>query len=526
MPLKTQPCPIVDGENTEVTADFIYQVNDSDLCSMLKMIKEKHGADVQLLPIGACSGGGGIFQKTQKRMGPIVGLKWNTVPSPNISIETTVGLLNVEPTDIYIDTAAQTISVGAAVSLEQINTALGDQLGCEYRVLGADLTSYQYAQAGATFMTGGMGPQRRYFSDSVIQICLFDGESKRVVSGSELQSCAGTYGWTGLVTALTCQYVKTPANEFAFAIPVADQPDALSALLDHLARYCFFDIHESKVVSGNDTPTVVFGLEHVTVESMTPLLNNSSDPTVLRRCNELRQKCAAADANGIIFVNGFSDSSLDEVLMEMIDDVDSEVLTIAGIDLQHTESFNRPDEMREFREAIPFAARTQQPEGQYLKKGHTDGVIRLNPNQVKLAMHQLWQANMRYVESVQKKFTDSPEVDGQILVYGHMNPYGVDPHNRITMASDNRKALDRCHHELEQYKARFYQELKQICIATDSKFIGGEKGAASESEIIPALGGATQLPEHLAKKLSQQKNQIAKASALFNWRAPSTHIPE
>ena len=206
-------------------------------------------------------------------------------------------------------------------------------------------------------------------------------------------------------------------------------------------------------------------------------------------------------------------------MLQLVDDPGADILSIAGIGLEHTEVFPDPEEMRAVREAIPFAARTQQTRGAYSYKGHTDAVIRLNPDRVKETMNMLWQENLNYVSSVQQYLTETPGVEGEILIYGHLNPVGVDPHNRITFASDDEsyllQAIDYVHHQRDQ----LYRRLNELCLETDSTFIGGEKGAGSEYEMYPAFGGVNEAPTTLMNKFNQQIGAIRRAPKFFNWRA-------
>jgi hypothetical protein len=59
-----------------------------------------------------------------------------------------------------------------------------------------------YAAVGATFMTGGMGLKRRYFSASVVEAAIYDGTGTIVICGAKLCGYAGTYCWSDIVSAL------------------------------------------------------------------------------------------------------------------------------------------------------------------------------------------------------------------------------------------------------------------------------------------------------------------------------------
>ena len=241
MPLKriSRENNIVDGENNPVLLDYAYTVQNITVDEAVDEIVAAHGDNVCLLPLSGMSGGAGVFQVENSDDAEIVGLHFNACVEPKVRRSASVDITQVALDEIIIDESKSWIYAGCAVTLDQLNSVLTEQLGSGFRVLGADLTSYTYAQVGATFMTGGMGPQRRYFSDSVAQISLHNGQKLVVVEGETLKDYAGTYGWSGLVSAVCCRYFKLPRDEVAFAIPVNNHPDALSRLLQHFSPYCF-----------------------------------------------------------------------------------------------------------------------------------------------------------------------------------------------------------------------------------------------------------------------------------------------
>lgn len=510
---------LVDGENNPIALETAYRIPAVGAVDTLKKIIARHGPNCLLLPISAASAGGGIFQTEIPGQGHRVGIKLDPSNGPEITIRSDVDITSLSLDDIFIDTANQWIYAGAAITLDQLNLALNSAVSNRYRVLGADLTSYSYAQAGATFMTGGMGPQRRYFSQSVDQIVLFNGKAVEVIDRPELDAYEGTYGWTGLVTAVRCRYYQIPCHEIAFAMPVGNTSDDLARLLSHLSPLARLNINDGSVKTVDGGTDLIMGIEHITAEAMGPLFASGQDNAVTRLARELKQKCDAAEVGGLVFVSGFSEQPLDEFFESLIDNPDQDQPEIAGISLMHTRVFTNPEQMREVREAVPFAARTQSPTGQFSYKGHTDATICLNPDRVRSAMHLLWDANTRYVDAVDKYFATNPLIKGQILVYGHLNPTGVDPHNRITLASDDHAAFVNAERFVLQARNRFYRELHQICEQTGSTFVGGEKGAGSEYEMFESFRDTTETPPALAEKLSKQKQQISKASSMFRWRA-------
>lgn len=509
---------VVDGENNAVEFDVAYALK-GDPRVALAQLRKIHGIDIGLLPMSATSSGGGIFQSQTRASGTIVGLRFDAPLQPRLRFASQPPLAQVEQDEIVIDSERHQVCAGAAITLEQLNRALAEQLGHQYKVAGADLTSYQYAAVGATFMTGGMGPQRRYFSDSVVEIALFDGEDIVQVDGDALQGYAGTYGWSGMVCALRCNYSRFPANEIAFALPVSSQAPRLARLLAHFGPYTYLDFGVDQVKSRGGGDDIILGIEHVSCASMQPLLMGAPDHPAHKRASQLQHKCELAGVDGLVFINGFSERGSDEFLIDLADDADAEALRIAGIDIEHAEIFNDPDEMRAVREAVPYAARTQAGGGRLVYKNHTDANIRMAPDEVGDSAERLWQINCAYVERVQQYFDETADVDGQILVYGHMNPYGVDPHNRVTMSSDDDDAYARCRDFLVDQRARYYRQLSELCQSSKAEFIGGEKSADSEIGIYRALSGPEHAPPTLYRRFRQQQQTIAAAAPLFNWRA-------
>ncbi len=514
---------LVDGENSPVILDVAYAARSDELPATIDEIKHIHGDGICLLPLSAASAGGGIFQIDKPASQTVVGLQFTPTANPRISVGHAVKISDIALDEIIIDEQKGKVYAGSSMTLEQLNLALTERLGSQFKVLGADLTSYTYAQVGATFMTGGMGPQRRYFSDSVCEIALHNGESIKVLDQDQLTGYAGTFGWTGLVTAVCCEFHELPINEIAFAIPVNNNPQDLSRLLAHFAPLCFFDFNQGKALTRDGGSDLILGLEHITVVSMQPYLQ-SGDNKLTRRAQTLSNHCQAAGADGLIFVSAFSEQSTDEFLITLVDDAEADMFTIAGIDLEHTEVFTDPNQMRAIRESIPFAARTQSPKGQYIYKGHTDATIRINPDKIEPTVDALWRVNESYVQSIDDFFLGNEEISGEILVYGHLNPFGIDPHNRITFACDDDSIYQQTERYIHQQRDIFYRSLEEICLNSDSIFIGGEKSAASEAEIFLAFSGPENAPAALKKKFAQQIKLIRAASPMFNWRAINPYI--
>ena len=471
------------------------------------------------MPLSAVSAAGKVYQQQTIGEKPIIGVLVGTTPNPKIRNARVTNLTTISLDEIVIDRENMEVCAGAAITIDQLNQALADKLSPAYRVPGSDLTSYAYAQVGSTFMTGGMGPQRRYFSDSVLQILLHNGTQLEIIDQDQLVHYAGTYGWTGMVCAVRCRYHKLPENEIAFALPVRDDALEIAKLLQHLTRYCFFEFEEDSTINLTGEPDVIIGIEHVTSGSMEPLIQDYSDNVYAKRARQLSDKCKEINADGVLFLNGCTNHSIDEFLNLLIDDSDSESISIGGIDLEYAEVFRTANEMRELREAIPYAARMRLPHAEYRYKNHTDANVRLNPKQTARCAEALWAINKRYVDEMEQYIKETNGLRGEMIVYGHMNPYGIDPHNRLTMAADHLETMNTAREHVNQLRSDFYRRLGNICKQTGSEMIGGEKGAISESEIIEAFGGPDLTPTNLKNKFHKQKNTVSSATGNFNWRA-------
>lgn len=507
---------IVDGENHALQFDCAYALSSMSIEQAIDEILDKHGWDIRLLPFSGISAGAGVFQMDCKQT--VIGLHIQPAIDPKVRQQDKVDIQSVKLDEIFIDRNSRRIYAGSAITLDQLNRTLGSEMGAQYRVLGADLTSYSYAQVGATFMTGGMGPQRRYFSDSVCQLALYDGEGMVIIEGDALKAYAGTYGWTGIVAAVACQFVELPANEVAFALPVNNTPDDLAKLLAHLSPFTGLQIDAQSIVSSDCGDNLILGLEHITSDAMQPFLD-SGDNELTRRAAQLKISCEQAAADGVIFVSAYTNLDIDDFLLMLVDDSEDEDFTLAGINLEHTEIFKDPEQMRAVREAIPYAARMQAPKAKHIFKGHTDANIALNPQCIEKAMKRLWQLNEQYVATVQSYFDQNEAVRGEILVYGHLNPVGVDPHNRITFACDHEAEFRQAVDFLDDQKDQYIYQLAMLCEDTGSDFIGGEKSAGSEYEMIPVFGNHANLPKLLSDKYYLQRECIRNSSPMFNWRA-------
>ena len=87
------------------------------------------------------------------------------------------------------------------------------------------------------------------------------------------------------------------------------------------------------------------------------------------------------------------------------------------------------------------------------------------------------------------------------------------------MSTDDENSFNRCRDFLVEQRAQYYRELAELCCSSKAVFVGGEKSADSEIGIYLALAGAQNAPTALYEHFKQQRQTIAAASSLFNWRA-------
>ena len=510
---------LVDGENNPVVCDQIIHVK-RDIPREVSSYRARSNDDLAWLPMSGLSAGTGIFQVSNTSGASIAGIKVDSPAMVSAETGSCNDLRELAIADVIIDTQRNEVCCGCGLTLEQLNQVLADTLGPNHQVLGADLTSFQYATVGASFMTGGMGPQRRYFSDSVTEIALYDGERHSLVTGDNLRALAGTYGWTGMVTAVRCRFFQLPQNEVAIALPVSNEAENLARLLACFAPHCYLDTDTPTVSASGSADSIILGIEHVTIGSMQPLFRSGATDDILKRARSVEQNCRNAGVEGVVFISGYTDQSVDELLEQLIDDAESEIMTLAGIDIEHAEIFSSAEEMRQLREAIPYAARMQKGSGRHAYKSHTDATLRLPIDAVESAMTALWLNNMDYIKRVEAFFKERPELHGDVIIYGHLNPFGVDPHNRVTCSCDDETLFAMAKAELDVLKRDYYRSLKGLCEESGIQFIGGEKMSDSERVILQAyFEQGMQPPGDLQAKHHLQKQAIASAPHGFSWRA-------
>ena len=172
------------------------------------------------------------------------------------------------------------------------------------------------------------------------------------------------------------------------------------------------------------------------------------------RAEQLLAQCRAAGLNGIGFMHLHSHLKPDECLAALLD---ADGKHIGGLDITHAQQFPDAETMRMLREAVPYSWRHMTPPGRFGHKSHSDVNLRLPQTNPAAAMRRIWQAHMAYVARMEEYFAQ--QSGGQVAVYGHLNPIGIDPHNRITFACDDRKTYTRAVDDIHTAQAALVREL-------------------------------------------------------------------
>ena len=515
--MRTLDLPLLEGEHRPIRLDAAYGLTAGELPGALDELTKRRPPP-RLLPLGGRSSGG-VWQN-RAADATIIGLQLTTPAQPRVRLAEHLRLDTLELDEIVIDRERRRLATGAAVTLTQLNAAVAEHLGESFQVLGGDLTSADYAQAGATFMTGGMGPQRRYFSDGVEAVRLHDGLRWRNIQQPEAADYAGSYGWSGLVSGLICRIIEWPPHELALALPLPADAEPLADYLAHLLPLAELETDaDRRVVNAAGRPLLLLGVEHMSRQALAPLAEE--DGPWAARAEQLLAQCRAAGHDGIGFMHLRSHLKPDECLAALLDP-DGE--HIGGLDITHAQQFPDAETMRMLREAVPYSWRHMTPSGRFLHKSHSDVNLRLPQDNPAAAMRRIWRAHMAYVAHMEEYFAQRS--GGRVAVYGHLNPIGIDPHNRITFACDDRKTYARTVDEIRAAQTALVCELAAICSDTGAQFTGAEKAAASEAEMFAAFGGPHLSPPPVAQRFLRHCARIGAAAPCFNWRAPPPYHPD
>lgn len=85
------------------------------------------------------SGGGSVFQVKNQADHTIVGIQLTTVNKPLFRHSNQVDINQIGLNEIIIDEQRHCIYAGSAITLEQLNQALGNELDERFRALGAGI---------------------------------------------------------------------------------------------------------------------------------------------------------------------------------------------------------------------------------------------------------------------------------------------------------------------------------------------------------------------------------------------------
>jgi len=427
---------------------------------------------------------------------------------------------------IAVDAANGLVSAGAGLTFAQVNAVLAEQVGANVRVL-IDLTSVASAAVGGVIATGGMGPMRLRPSHSVEAICLADGGAPRVLGRDETWRVEGMQGWTGMVTAVRLRTVAVPSSEFGLVLPVQGSDiDSIAGLLIYLRRWTQITLPApGERIGGGEGEIVINGVELVSRESLASFIAHAEEPA-RSKAENLLQSCDYAGADMLACLTGWSDLSIDDVLMGLLD---PETETIGGVMIDFGVGFSSGSEMETFRairEGAPDIARTharvKQP-GKIKPWSSSTDINVACPGDTAAAAAIL-EAYADYRQAIR---TLARELDGVVEVelsaYGHLFPGGLDPHHRVTLiaAEGADAALAGARLAVSANKRTLIHDLLFAAQRHDAVITGGEKGVPSLVEIARAAGGESRLPDDLKARMGQARRAVLAAPAHFAFRAPA-----
>lgn len=502
----------------------------NNLAQSISDLRIEHDDELRLAPAGAVTSGEGAFDATeyaqQNQKAHIVELVAHTPSEPKIVHAKPLELLATD--EIHIDTEKCTISVGAGITLEQINQVLMEQLGREFQVLGADLTSFRSATTGGTFATNGMGPQRIRFADQITAISLLDenGTPRYVADRQELAAHAGAYGATGMISAVEMLYFELPREELGFTIPVQDTSEGIASITHALSPLTQLRIDGNTVIGNDKQHTWINGIEIITKSALEMVLKEKEGNELVRqKAATLIQKCEATNTDALIFISGRSDTTF-----ENLEDLYTTLYEQCGeMAMDHSMDFGQSkgdmDLMRDIREAAPTAARRQGAQNykkHEIKRDHTDIDVQLPPSaplEAHIAALQAYESHRAAIDQLAIAVRDQVEVT--LDRYGHVNPAGYDIHHRVTIASHSADALNQANEESKKIYYQLVRDLFSVAAEHGGTVLrGGEKSAGSEQKIIAAFGGVEHLPVGALRDLIfAQRAAVAAAHPTYSWRA-------
>lgn len=505
-----------DTEGNAVQLNVCFELNNGNVSEAIDYLKVKYGNNLRLVPIGGLSAGAGIFQHKKKEedaqtIGLIISPPTALSEKQNVffTISETPPTQFLRTQEMHIDQSKKIAYAGAGVVLDQLNASVKEALGDNFTVLGTDLTSSGYASAGATFMTGGMGPSRSNFGLQVLAINFYNGGLCQEISDkSELKKLVETYGWTGCVESIAIQITEVPPCKFGFALPTNNQPADIAKTIEYFAKHT-----NQNNLSKQDI--LIDGIEIISGESLQLIAKHFPNLSGLQT---LISNCKIANKNSVIFISGRAQKNpfenIDDPLRIFVDNKTS------GLSLEQATPFENLQAMKMIREGAPELARRQLADALFSYKDHTDINVVLDRKNIKQGAEAIMECYHSYKIRIQKLIEDTENLKGNVQVYGHLNPQGLDPHYRITLVSEDKKVVEDATLKAKNFYAMLVQEINLACQKTGATLTGGEKGIISNLKIIDALTQNNQLvPAGLSDLVSKQKSKIEAANKMFNWRA-------
>ncbi|CAA7626315.1 FAD-binding protein [Magnetospirillum sp. SS-4] len=427
---------------------------------------------------------------------------------------------------VSIDADRGLVSAGAGLTFAQVNAALAEHAGPTARLL-IDLTSIGSAFVGGVVATGGMGPLRLRPSRSLEAVCVADGGPLRVLTGDDVALVEGMQGWTGMVAAARFRYCRVPASEFGLVLPVqGSDVDTVAGLLAYLRPWTRLDQPEAGGrIGGEGGDTVLNGIELVSRDSLEAFIRHAEEPA-RSKAEGLLQSCEYAGADWLACLTGWSELSIDDVLMTLLD---PETETIGGVGIDFGVGFSSGAEMETFRairEGAPDLARTR---ARVVQPG------RLKPWSTSTDINMVLPADSSAIVAVLEAYADyriaikalSRELAGTVEVelsaYGHLSPAGLDPHHRVTLfaAEGAEAALAAARLAVAANKRTLIHDLLFAAQRHGLAVTGGEKGAPSLVEIARAAGGESRLSDALKTAFRRTRDAVMAAPAHFSFRAPA-----
>ena len=417
------------------------------------------------------------------------------------------------------------VAAGAGLTFIQVNAVLAEVVGPTARVL-VDLTSIGSAFVGGVVATGGMGPLRLVPSGTLDAVCVADGGAPRIVTGDAIAMVEGMQGWTGMIAAARFRFYAVPPAEFGLVLPVqGSDVDTVAGLLAYLRPWTRISLPEpGGRITGEGGETVLNGIELVSRNSLEAFIEHAEDPA-RSKAEGLLQSCDYAGADMLACLTGWSEQSIDDVLMSLLD---PETETIGGVGIDFGVGFSSGAEMETFRairEGAPDLARTRarvvQPGKLRPWSTSTDiNMVMPGDSSAIVAVLEAYADYRIAIKGLARELAGAVEVE--LSAYGHLSPAGIDTHHRVTLFAPEggEAALAGARQAVAANKRTLIHDLLFAARSHGSEVTGGEKGAPSLVEIARAAGGEGRLPDALKVRFRQAREAVMAAPCAFSFRAP------